>query len=65
MIEFGDNLYPINNIKNIKIDRENLTLIIYFLDGLKILPATLVFKDKNKFERKVEELSGKKKSLLG
>ena len=36
MIEFGDNLYPINNIKNIKIDRENLTLIIYFLDGLKI-----------------------------
>ena len=66
MIEFNDNLYPLSNIKYIKIDREKLSLTVYFLDGLKIFPLTHIYHDIKSLEKKVEELRGtKRKSLLG
>ena len=66
MIEFKDNLYPLSNIKNIKIDRKELELTIYFMEGLKLFPMTMKYETSKELEKKVSELSGdKKRTLLG
>lgn len=66
MIEFDNTLYPLSNIKCITIDRDELTLIIYFMEGLGLFPKTLKYVCMRDLEKKVDELSGtKRKSLLG
>lgn len=67
MVEIKDNLYPITNIKNIRIDRANLQITIYFNPGTGLFPVVEDFKDSKKLEEKVRELNGKRKSsrLLG
>lgn len=66
MILADNNLYPLHIIKNITIDRERLTITIYFLPEHKMYPVVLSFKDVKELDEKVKELNGtKKKPLLG
>lgn len=66
MILADNMLYPIHTIKNIAIDREKLTMTIYFLSEFKMYPIVLNFKDVKELDEKVKELNGtKKKPLLG
>lgn len=64
MIEFDSNLYPLSNVKNIKIDKDNLMLTIYFLDGLKLYPKSITFNSIDELNKKVDELNGTKKRTL-
>ena len=66
MIEFDNILYPLSNVKYIAIDRDKMTLTIYFMEGLNLFPKTLSYGSLKDLEKKVEELNGtKRKGLLG
>lgn len=66
MILADNMLYPIHTIKNIAIDRDKLTMTIYFVAEMKMYPITLTFKSLNELDEKVKEFNGtRKKSLLG
>lgn len=67
MIEINDNLYPISNIKNIKIDKEDLTLTFYFNPGTNLYPVVEHYENFKELRKRVDDLSGVKKSnrLLG
>lgn len=66
MIEFQGNLYPIINIRNIQIDRENLVLTIYFKKETGLYPVSETYASLKLLEEKVKLLNGtKRKPLLG
>ena len=65
MVEIQGTLYPLTTIKFIRIDRENLTLTVNFMEGLKLFPLVLKYNSLKELEKKVGELSGTKRSLLG
>lgn len=68
MVEIDENLYPISNIKNIAIDRENLKLTVYFKKELNLYPVVMMFNSGSDLEEKVRELTGherRKRTLLG
>ena len=69
MIEANNSLYPIHNIKEIRIDYEKLNLTIYFISS-NIYPITLKFNSKEDLDKKVDEYLGRddkngKRKLFG
>lgn len=66
MILLNDVIYPIHTIKNIMVDRNNLSFTVYFLQELKMYPITVTFETKEELDKKVKEIVGNdKRKLLG
>lgn len=69
MIRINDIIYPISNIKQIKIDWDNNSLTYYFMDGLKIAPIVVKYNNKGELIERAKELTNeqdkKPKRLFG
>lgn len=68
MILVNNNLYPKENIRNISIskDGDTYTLTYYFKEDTKLRPVSESFASVKDFDKKVNELQGKKdKTLFG
>ena len=66
MILLNDIIYPIHTIKNIMVNRDNISFTVYFLQELKMYPITITFKTIEDLDKKVKEIVGNdKRKLLG
>ena len=68
MIKVKDNLYPKENIKNISISKgkDSFVLTYYFKEDTKLRPVSEIFVSEKDFNKRIDELQGKKeRSLFG
>lgn len=69
MIRVNDTVYPIANIKLIKIDWDNNSLIYYFIDNLRLPPIAIKYNSVDELIKRVRELTNepepKSKRLFG
>lgn len=67
MVQLKNNLYPIQNIRNVVIDRDKLMLVVYFNPNTGLYPVTQEFNEMKELDEKINELlgKGKAKRLLG